>query len=181
MLNIEKESNSKSFKIKESLLSLKIYTKISGRCNSKWYFAFWGTSHSSPYTFLTLPHINIKHSSRNDLWSYPKKINGKRSSAIRQKDESQNGGNKANKACQIFWKTFLTPWVSGCKCSFFGKFDVLCFLVISVLRFALLPYYWQVKKSSKMERTKQLWYLFLHNTQLLWQRSYFWTRLVTCF
>ena len=27
------------------------------------------------------------------------------------------------------------------KCSFFGKFGVLCFLEIPVLRFALLPYY----------------------------------------
>ena len=29
----------------------------------------------------------------------------------------------------------------GKKCSFFGKFGVLCFLETSVLRFALLPYY----------------------------------------
>ena len=28
----------------------------------------------------------------------------------------------------------------GKKCSFFGKFGVLCFLEIHVLRFALLPY-----------------------------------------
>ena len=29
----------------------------------------------------------------------------------------------------------------GKKCSFFEKFDVLCFLETPVLRFALLPYY----------------------------------------
>ena len=29
----------------------------------------------------------------------------------------------------------------GKKCSFFGKFGVLCFLETSVLRFALLSYY----------------------------------------
>ena len=29
----------------------------------------------------------------------------------------------------------------GKKCSFFGKFGVVCFLVTSILRFALLPYY----------------------------------------
>ena len=29
----------------------------------------------------------------------------------------------------------------GKKCSFFGKFDVICFPVTPVLRFALLPYY----------------------------------------
>ena len=36
-------------------------------------------------------------------------------------------------------------WVSGGKkCSFFGKFGVLCSLVTSVLRFDLLPYYRQI-------------------------------------
>ena len=29
----------------------------------------------------------------------------------------------------------------GKKCSFFGKFGMLCFLETPVLRFALLPYY----------------------------------------
>ena len=45
-------------------------------------------------------------------------------------------------------QTFLTPdththvCVSGSKkCSFFEKFGMLCFLVTSVLRFALLPYH----------------------------------------
>ena len=33
--------------------------------------------------------------------------------------------------------------VSGSKCSFFGKFAMLCFLIIPVLRFTLLPYYQQ--------------------------------------
>ena len=50
------------------------------------------------------------------------------SSAIRQKGESQNGGNKKAKHA---------------KFSFFRKFGVLCFLVTSVLRFALLSYYRQ--------------------------------------
>ena len=30
------------------------------------------------------------------------------------------------------------------KCSFFGKFGLLCFLETTVLRFALLPYYGQI-------------------------------------
>ena len=34
----------------------------------------------------------------------------------------------------------------GKKCSFFGKFSVLCFLETPVLRFALLPYYRRNKK-----------------------------------
>ena len=38
--------------------------------------------------------------------------------------------------------------LGGKKCSFFGKFDVLCFLENPVLRFALLPYYQQIKKIS---------------------------------
>ena len=37
---------------------------------------------------------------------------------------------------------YLLRWASGGKKrSFFGKFGVLCILVTSVLRFALLPYY----------------------------------------
>ena len=53
-----------------------------------------------------------------------------------------------NKTQQISKQTFLTPWyayvrvrIPGKECSFFSKFDVLCFLVTPVLRFALLPYY----------------------------------------
>ena len=47
-------------------------------------------------------------------------------SVIRQKCESQNG--------------FFKSVSGGKKCSFFGKFDVLCFLEKPVLRFVLLPY-----------------------------------------
>ena len=39
-------------------------------------------------------------------------------------------------------RTFLISWhlhVGGKKCSFFGKFGGLCFLVTSILRFAYLP------------------------------------------
>ena len=39
------------------------------------------------------------------------------------------------------FRHFLIPCVSGDeKCSLFGIFGVLCFLVTPVLRFALLPY-----------------------------------------
>ena len=37
--------------------------------------------------------------------------------------------------------TYVRVRVMGKKYSFFGKFGVLCFLEIAVLRFALLPYY----------------------------------------
>ena len=46
-------------------------------------------------------------------------------SVIRQKGKSRNGCYKKTKHD---------------KCSFFGKFGVLCFLVAPVLRFAPLPY-----------------------------------------
>ena len=59
--------------------------------------------------------------------------------------------SQEKKARQIFRKTNIshplihTPTCvcvsGGKKCSFFGKFGVLCFLEIPVLRFALLPYY----------------------------------------
>ena len=51
-----------------------------------------------------------------------------------QKGESKNW---------CFKKTMLVKFsISvGKKCSFFGKFDVLCFLETPLLRFALLPYY----------------------------------------
>ena len=40
----------------------------------------------------------------------------------------------------LFVQTYVC--LSGCKkCSFFGKFGTLCFLVTSVLRFAFLPYH----------------------------------------
>ena len=66
-----------------------------------------------------------------------------------QKVKSQNGCFKKIKQVKISDnECFLPPhmhtyvWVSGGnKCSFFRKFDLLCFLETPVLRFALLPYY----------------------------------------
>ena len=58
-----------------------------------------------------------------------------------------------NKARQIFQKTNISyPLIRTCvsggkKCSFFGKFDLLCFLETPVLRFALLPYYRRICSS----------------------------------
>ena len=67
-----------------------------------------------------------------------------KSSVIREKVESQIGCFKETKHVKFSEKrTFLTyVCVSGGKkCSFFGKFDMLCFLETPVLRFALLSYY----------------------------------------
>ena len=72
-----------------------------------------------------------------------------KSSIISQKGESQNGCFK-KKSKSHFPKNelFLPPDMhtyacisGGKKCSFFGKFGVLCFLERLVLRFALLPHY----------------------------------------
>ena len=71
------------------------------------------------------------------------------SSAIRQKGKSQNGCFNKTKNAKFFEnRTFLTPWyahlrmpIKGKKCSFLGKFGVLCFLETPVLRFVLLAYY----------------------------------------
>ena len=60
---------------------------------------------------------------------------------IRQKGESQNGCYEKIKIVKFSEKrTFPSPWHAplrvGKKCTFFGKFDVLCFLVTSVLKLA---------------------------------------------
>ena len=61
------------------------------------------------------------------------------------KGQSQNGCDKKKHVKFSEKRTFLTHThvcvSGGKKCSFFGKFGVLCFLVTPVLRFALLPYY----------------------------------------
>ena len=70
------------------------------------------------------------------------------SSVIRQKGESQNGCFKKTKHAKFSEKRlFLTPWYphvcvsGGKKCSFFGKFGLLCFLETPILRFTLFAYY----------------------------------------
>ena len=61
------------------------------------------------------------------------------SPVIRQEGEPQNVGNKKTKHVKLSEKrTFLTPCK---KCSFLGKFGLLCFLETPVLRFGCLPYY----------------------------------------
>ena len=82
-----------------------------------------------------------------------------------------------NKARQIFRKTNIcyplirTRTYQGVernvrneckKCSFFGKFDVLCFLEIHVLRFALLPYYGQSVELRKLFSKDITEFVFMH-------------------
>ena len=87
---------------------------------------------------------------------------------------SQIIGNKAKGRIskRVFQKKQRTPNFpkNEKKCSFFGKFGVLCFLETPVLRFALLPYYWRdieskkshTKKYIRKERNKPLSAINLH-------------------
>ena len=75
------------------------------------------------------------------------------SSIVRQKGESQNDVSR-KKAPQIFRKTNISyplirtrtcPYQKVRKCSFFGKFDVLCVLETPIMRLAFLSYRWRFK------------------------------------
>ena len=69
------------------------------------------------------------------------------SSVIGHNGESQNGGNKKTKHTKFSENEhFLPPDThkGGKKSSFFGKFGVLYFLLTSVLRFTIMPYYRQI-------------------------------------
>ena len=64
------------------------------------------------------------------------------SSAIRQKGKShQNECYKKTKHANFSEKETFLSSLRGKNCSFFRKLDMLCFLVIPVLRFTLLPHY----------------------------------------
>ena len=77
------------------------------------------------------------------------------SSIIRPKDEYQNMCFKKTKHLKFYEKqTFL-----GKKCSFFGKFDVLYFLEIPILRLALLPHCRCIANNSML--IKKILTLFL--------------------
>ena len=93
------------------------------------------------------------------------------SSVMRKKGESQNGCFKKTKHAKFSEKRkFVTPWYAHLcvrirgKCSFFGKFGVLCLLETPVLRFALLPYYLRV---IKRYLKKFLWKIFLQRMVIL--------------
>ena len=106
----------------------------------------------------------------------------------RAKGKISNQVLPENKARQIFRKTNISPETytyvylsGGKKCSFFGKFGMLCFLVTLVLRFAILPYYRRYHKKSLMashkesnQRVKFIFFFYsLNETDLL-----FWLRII---
>ena len=67
---------------------------------------------------------------------------------------------KENKAHQIFRKTNISYSLIHTR-AFFGKYGVLCFIIIPVLRFALLHYYRQLLYSR---RCSTLNHLFISKT-----------------
>ena len=89
-------------------------------------------------------------------------------SVISQKGESQNGCiEKTNMSNFPKDEHFTYVCVSaGKKCSFFGKFDVLCFLETPVLRSAFLPYY----------RRNILMKVLVKNSQQLLAFNYFYKK-----
>ena len=119
-------------------------------------------SRTSKTTFWIVTKIHFKYQENmSKLTTIPPENSGKYrfsegymlvnlliSSVIRQKGETQNGCFKKTRHATFSEKrTFFTPirtrtyvCVSGGKkCSFFGKFGVLCFFETPVLRFAFLP------------------------------------------
>ena len=63
------------------------------------------------------------------------------SSVIRQMANLKTDVSRKQRKQNFPKKNISYPQIGGKKCSFLGKFGVLCFLVTFVLRFALLPYY----------------------------------------
>ena len=52
----------------------------------------------------------------------------------------------------------------GKKCSFFGKFGVICIIVTPILRFLLLPYHRRLYNRSNLTNSK---IHYVHNTTIL--------------
>ena len=80
------------------------------------------------------------------------------------------------KSDPLFWVTFKTGMHSvseGKKCSFFGKFHVLCFLETPVLRFALLPYYRRFIRGVFRTQSNIMVRFFCKNTERLSAIIYF--------
>ena len=103
-------------------------------------------------SYLLFPLCNTALTVAKIFTDFCQRLN---SLVIRQKDEFQNGLFQENKACQNFAKNeHFLPYdmhmyvciSGGKKCSFFGKFGMLCFLETLVLRFVLLPYYQRIGK-----------------------------------
>ena len=81
-------------------------------------------------------------------------------SVIRQKCESQNGCFKKTKHAKCSEKRTYLCVSGGKKCSFFGKFGMLCFLKTPVLRFALSPYYRRILPLLSILISMHLIFLF---------------------
>ena len=114
--------------------------------------------------------IILQHSSLHDFHIAGNKAKGPISKQVFQE----------NKARQIFRKTDISYPLKrtrtyvcksgGKKCTFFGKFDMICFLETSVLIFALLPcyrqnvheYLWQLSYTSRLFDCTVYFIFYLH-------------------
>ena len=116
-----------------------------------------------PFMPLVLFYTPRKHVSDVFRWlrKKPVTLNGLVAQLVVNKAKRRilKRRSQENKARQIFRKnynflpldTHTYACVSGGKKSlFFGKFDVLCFLVTSVLRFPFLPYYRRILVFSQL-------------------------------
>ena len=116
------------------------------------------------------------------------KIKNSNSLVIRQKGKSQIGYFKKTKLAKFSEiRTFLTPicrrtcayqgthmyvCVSGdTKCSFFGKFGVLCFLEAPILTLALLPYYRRSAQRRDIHGLINFNQLYLQNHSQNWRET----------
>ena len=105
---------------------------------ARWNMFFWKTNikHKNHWSFS----VPLKIS--ENQWYESNGLNTKTTMIhiFGSKTESQNVCYKKTKHAKFSKKrTFLKS--GGKKCSLFGKFDVLWFLVTPVLRFDLLPHY----------------------------------------
>ena len=77
------------------------------------------------------------------------KVKGRISKQVFQENKARQIFRKMNISYPLIMHTYVCVSV-GKKCSFFRKFDVLCFLATPVLRFALSPYYRRVSRQHSV-------------------------------
>ena len=135
---------------------------VQSRHATKWYYLMWisqnlisrlqtllslcfvQTTGAPKLIFATQEYLSLIFTQRllferydlNQFIESSENLTADISSVIWQKGESQNGGNKNTKHAKP-----LLCVSGGKKRSFFKKCGALCILVISILRFAILPYY----------------------------------------
>ena len=91
------------------------------------------------------------------IWSQSSSYLRVRYRIISHKPEN-NSDNRITHLIFCIWTEYGKICVSGGKkCSFFGKFGVLCFLQTSILRFGLFRYYRRYMKTYDQYFWKSMW------------------------